>query len=59
MSPAGPPPTTTTSQSVACLAVAAIARQYLRPLDSHVPSTLIQNESRIKRRSSHNDCRRT
>ena len=41
------------------LAVAAIGRQYLRPLDSHVPSTLIQNESRIKRRSSHIDCRRT
>ncbi len=40
-------------------AVAAIARQYLRPLDSHVPSTLIQNESRIKRRSSAIDCRRT
>ncbi len=32
--------------------------QYLRPLDSHVPSKLIQNESRINRRSSHIDCRR-
>ena len=41
------------------LAVAAIGRQYLRPRDSHVPSKLIQNESRIKRRSSHIDCRRT
>ncbi len=40
-------------------AVAAIGRQYLRPLDSHVPRKLIQNDSRIKRRSSDIDCRRT
>ena len=33
--------------------------QYLRPRDSHVPRKLIQNESRIKRRSSHIDCCRT
>ena len=33
--------------------------QYLRPLDSHLPRKLIQNDNRIKRISSQNDCCRT
>ena len=35
--------------------VTPAGRQYLRPLDSHVPRKLIQNDRRIKRISSPND----
>ena len=51
ISPAGPAPMTTTSRTDAA--------QYLRPRTSHVPCTLIQNDRRINRTSSHHERRCT
>ena len=39
--------------------VSTIGAQNLRPWTSHVPRSVIQNESSTSRRSSQKDCRRT